>query len=203
MDPCRVEHIKGLAVEDLFHWKPYLHEGYGRDIYERGEEKLSEDFSSSRKLLGQGFDPVDQPLGFSGTKSRDKLEDAVHMLVVHQKIQVNSHIINNLDVDFFQAVRKSGLVDQLLHGIKVEGQRLILGVDGTPQVEDLSHGVLLETRQGDGLLEHHLGVLVKSLRVVAHTEELGHLGCSPDDKGFFLLSSCLRLLRRSWVVILA
>lgn len=69
----------------------------------------------------------------------------MHVFVFTSQVDVNTDVIDNLNVDFFEAICKSILVDVLLHGIKVEGQSLILCSDRTPQVEQFTKRILLET----------------------------------------------------------
>ena len=71
----------------------------------------------------------------------------MHVLVLTCQVYVNTDVVDNLNVDFFEAICKSVLVDILLHWIEVEGQSLILCSYRTPQVEQFTKRVLLETRQ--------------------------------------------------------
>ena len=86
--------------------------------------------------------------------------------MVEEQIQVDSDLVHNLDVDFLETVRESSLVDKLLHWIKVQGESLVFSNDRTPEIEHFTEWVLLESGEGNGLLEHLLGTLVHLLGIV-------------------------------------
>ena len=69
------------------------------------------------------------------------------MLVVSHQIEIDSNIVDHLDIHFLKPIGKSCLVHILLHWVKVEGKSLVLSSDWTPQVQDLKERVLLKSGQ--------------------------------------------------------
>ena len=62
------------------------------------------EFDSPVNLCVSRFQVLDQLLGFSGTDSADETQENLHVVVVDDQVQINSHIIHTLNVDFFKSV---------------------------------------------------------------------------------------------------
>ena len=89
------------------------------------------------------------------------------VMLLHQ-VDINADFVHNLNVDLLKAIGESCLVHPLLHWVKVEGQRLVLSSDWTPQIQQLAQRILLEAGERDCLFVKLLHVLVKPLTVVRH-----------------------------------
>ena len=100
------------------------------------------------------------------------------------EVDINTNIVNDLDVDLFETFCQPGLIDLLLHRIEVQCENLVLGSDRTPEVEKFAKWVLLEPSEGDSLLVRLLDVLVHTLAVVRHREKLRYLSAAPDRQNF-------------------
>ena len=90
------------------------------------------------------------------------------MVMFLHKVDIDADFVHNLNVDLLEAIGESCLVHPLLHWVKVEGQRLVLSSDWTPQIQQLAQRILLEAGERDCLFVKLLHVLVKPLTVVRH-----------------------------------
>ena len=106
------------------------------------------------------------------------------MLVFAGEVDINTNIVNDLDVDLLETFCQPGLIDLLLHRIEVQCENLVLSCDRTPEVEKFAKWVLLEPSEGDSLLVRLLDVLVHTLAVVRHREKLRYLSAAPDRQNF-------------------
>lgn len=58
----------------------------------------------------------------------------MHVLMINNQVQVDANSVDYSDVNFFQAVSETWLIDKLLHWIQIESESLVLCCDGTPQI---------------------------------------------------------------------
>lgn len=108
------------------------------------EQLCLEDLTTSCQLLPDSLELADHPFGFAGPKSTDELQHGVHVLMVEEQVEIDTDLIDNLDVDFFETISESSLVHKLLHWVKSQSQSLILSIDWAPEIQDFTEWVLLE-----------------------------------------------------------
>lgn len=99
---------------------------------------MLDDLRSGSQLLTEALHPRDKFLSLSGTKATDELQDRVHVVVLASQVDINTNLVDHLDVHLFEALSKARLVDVLLHRVQIESQGLVLGCNGAPKVENLS-----------------------------------------------------------------
>ena len=54
------------------------------------------------------------------------------MLMINYQINIDAYVVYDLDIYFLKAIRQLWLVNEFLHGVKIELQRLVLSVDRAP-----------------------------------------------------------------------
>jgi len=109
-------------------------------------------------------------LGFTRSKTTEELELVVHMLVVDQEVDVDTHIVHYFNVLLLKNFNEACLVYKLLKRMQVELETLVLAHNWAPKIQDLVHRVLLESCQADSLLEDEGMVLEEFLTVVTASE---------------------------------
>ena len=75
------------------------------------------------------------------------------VLVLDEKIDVDPDLVDGLDIYLLEAFHQLDLVDLFLERVKSEVESLVFADDRAPKVQDLVHGVLLESRETHGLLD--------------------------------------------------
>lgn len=161
------------------------------------EKLLSVDYWPSESLQ-----PMDELLSFSWSKTTQKLELVVPMLMIDQEIQVNTNLVYNLNIDFFKNITKTGLVDVLLKRMQIHLKSLIFAHDWTPKIQNFVHGILLVSGQTDSLFENEGMIFQQLLTVVRTGEEFWNLWLSPDNNGLLVVSIFVVLIHHRLVVII-
>lgn len=150
------------------------------------------DLISRVERFAKRLEFLNVPLSLSWTKSAQELELVVPVLMIHEKIDVDSDSVHKLCVDLLEMVDQSCLVDVFLQRMEIEMQSLVLAHDRAPKIQHLVEGILLESSQANGLLQDKRMVLQQLLAVVGGRKELWNFWSTPDDES---------LLRVALVVI--
>lgn len=119
MDPCLVKNVKilGSSGSEIFIRDSNLQEGNRRKVDFLAKQILFDDLATSRQFLAKTFHLGYKFFGFTRAETTDKLEHAVHVFMLANKVYVNADFVDNLDVDLFEAISESCLVHPLLHRI--------------------------------------------------------------------------------------
>jgi len=72
---------------------------------------------------------LDVSLSFSWPKSTDELQLVLKVLMVYQKIDVDTDVVHGLNVDLFKRISESSLIDMFLQRMKVQVESLVLTHD--------------------------------------------------------------------------
>lgn len=89
------------------------------------------------------------------------------MFMINEKIDIDSNVVHRLDVDFFESVYQSGLVDMLLEWMQTHLEGLVLTHNWTPKIQDLIHWILLISCKTDCFLQNEGMVFKKFLTIMA------------------------------------
>ena len=103
------------------------------------------------------------------------------VLVLDEKIDVDPDLVDGLDIYLLEAFHQLDLVDLFLERVKSEVESLVFANDRAPKVQDLVHGVLLESRETHDLLDAVWLSLQELLAVVRLREQLWYLRSSPAN----------------------
>ena len=66
------------------------------------------------------FDLADKFLRLTGPKSSHELEHAAEVFVLTDKVDIDSNIVHNVNVDKLKAFSEASLVNVFLHGVEAE-----------------------------------------------------------------------------------
>lgn len=149
------------------------------------EDLVLIDLVSCMERLSERSELLDVSLSFSWAYSTQKLKLIMPVLMLNQQVDINSYVIDSFDIDLFQNISQSSLVDVLLKRMEIQLECLILTHDWTPEIEDFIHWVLFKSCKAYGLLENEGMIFEKLLTVVALSKELWNFRPSPDNEGFF------------------
>lgn len=149
MDPGLIQDVEVIRHpgSKVLVWHANLHECDARHVDFLTNELLFDDLTSSRHFLAEALDLRNELLGLAWAKPTDELQHGVHVLMLTHEVDVHSDLVHDLDVDFFEPLSETRLVNPLLHWVKVQSQGLILSSDRTPQIEHFAERVLFEASQ--------------------------------------------------------
>ena len=74
-------------------------------------------------------EPLNVSLSFPWSQSTDELQLVLKVLMVHQKVDVDTNIVHSLNVDLFKRVSESSLIDMFLQRMKIQVESLVLTHD--------------------------------------------------------------------------
>jgi hypothetical protein len=95
---------------------------------------MLEDLTPGLELSAKTLDLAYQVSGLTRAKSTQEWQQRMHVLMVNNQVDVDSHIIHSLNIDFLKTISKLGLIDMLLHWIKIQCESLVLSNDWTPKI---------------------------------------------------------------------
>lgn len=145
---------------------------------------------------------MDKFLCFSWSKPTQKLKLVVPMLMIDQEIEVNTNLVDDLNVDFFENITKTSLVDMFLKRMQIHLESLVLAHDWTPEIQNFVHGILLVSGQTDSLFKNEGMILQQLLTVVRTGKELWDLWLSPDNNSLLIITIFVVLVHHGLVVII-
>lgn len=181
-----IEQVLLLPIRELLCGYLYLQERDRREVAAAREQLELEYLAPNQYLRALLLEHLDKGLRLPRAQPADEAQQDVHVVVLHQQIQVNAYIVDALDSHFFEGVLELGLVEHLLEAVEVQVQDLVLLHDEAPQVEYLVHGVLFKAGEAHCLLQDRVEAFKQLGAHVRVGEELGHLEAAPNDKSLLL-----------------
>lgn len=168
MNSCLIKWLIPLVIVigALFSWNSHLDESDTRLEALLLEKFVLDDVEPVVNFVVLLFQLLNQFLSLPWAKTAQKLNLVVHVLMINNKIQVNTNAVEVLNVDLLQNLHQPCLVDVSLHRMKSEVESLVLTHDGTPKIENLIHGILFVSCQTDRFFQDKRMVFQKFLTVV-------------------------------------
>ena len=95
---------------------------------------MLEYLTPSLKLSAETLNLADQISWLTRAKSTQEWQERMHVLMVNNQVDIDSHIIHSLDIDFLKTVSKLWLINVLLHRIQIQCKSLVLSCDWAPKI---------------------------------------------------------------------
>lgn len=153
MDSCLVKHVCCI-FSPLLLWYSQLDESITLTVDVLVQEFMFEKRFSQNYWPSESLQLVNKLLCFSRSKPTQKLELIMPMLMIDQEIEVYSNLVHDLNIDFFENIGKSSLVDMLLKRMQIHLKSLVFTHDGTPEIQNFVHGILLVSGQANSFFKN-------------------------------------------------